>query len=207
MTESSTQETRLWLLRHPEPDASVAEHCYGSLDVALSERGIRHARVIAGELGPEALSAIYTSPLQRCAEAARILADRRPAMPVVVDALRELDFGEFEGRSYADIEKYHPDLYRQWMERPDEVRFPGGDSLEDLQARVIPAVRDLRLRHAGESVAIMTHGGVIRVLLADALGMAPSHLFRIGQRYGAINLIRYFGDVPVVELINAKARS
>lgn len=70
--------------------------------------------------------------------------------------------------------------------------------------RVVAAARDLRLRHRGQSIALVTHGGAIRILLAEALCMEPVDIFRIGQRYAAINVIRYFGEAPLVELVNAE---
>jgi len=71
-----------------------------------------------------------------------------------------------------------------------------------MRTRVLAAAADLRARHAGEAIALVTHGGVNRIILADALGMPPAHIFRIAQRYGAVNRIRYFGDTPLVELVN-----
>jgi alpha-ribazole phosphatase len=203
MAVSGNSETVLWLLRHPEPEASARGRCYGSLDVALSPEGIRQADAVAGALAGTPFAVIYTSPRQRCREAARILAEGRACPCEIVSAFRELDFGELEGRGYDEIAVSHPDVYRQWMERPTETQFPGGESFGEMQDRVLAAARDLRARHAGQSIAVVTHGGVIRILLADALGMQSSHIFRIGQRYGAINAIRYFEEHPIVELVNA----
>lgn len=128
MTGSSNSETVLWLLRHPEPEAEAHGRCYGSLDVALSPNGIRQAHAVANALARESLAAIFTSPRQRCTEAARILAVGRECSVEIVGALRELNFGEFEGRSFDEIAATHPELYRQWMEHPTETQFPGGES-------------------------------------------------------------------------------
>ncbi len=127
MAGSSSKETVLWLLRHPEPEAAAAR-CYGSLDLRLSEVGIRQARTAARALANRPLAAIYTSPSQRCQQAAHILAAGRGCPVEAVDALRELDFGEFEGRGYEEIASLYPDLYAQWMEHPTEIRFPDGES-------------------------------------------------------------------------------
>jgi broad specificity phosphatase PhoE len=171
--------------------------------LTLSENGIRQAQAVAKALTAEQLAAIYTSPRQRCQQAAQILAVGRSCPLEPMDALRELDFGEFEGRSYDEIAALYPDLYRDWMERPTEIRFPGGESFSEMRVRVIDAARDLRLRHSGQSIALVTHGGVIRIILAEALGMDPANIFRIGQSYGGIGRIRYFGEVPSIELVNA----
>ena len=204
MTDSQPTETELWLLRHPKPDVSARGLCYGALDVALSPDGIRRAHAVAGALAQESFAAIYTSPRRRCSQAAEILAAGRTCPLGTVSALRELDFGELEGRSYDEIAAVYPDVYQQWMDHPTKTQFPGGENVHDMYTRVIAAMRELRRRHAGQSIAIMTHGGVIRMILAGALGMELANIFRIGQRYGAINVIRYFDEAPIVELLNGE---
>jgi alpha-ribazole phosphatase len=194
----------LWLIRHPEPEAAAEGRCYGSKDWQLSEAGLRQAHAIAAQLAAEPLAAIYTSPRRRCMQAAELLSAGRACPVETLDALRELDFGDFEGRRYEEIEARYPALYREWMERPTEVRFPGGENFHDMRARVLAAAADLRSRHSEEAIALVTHGGVNRILLAEALGMKPEHIFRIGQQYGAVNLIRYFGDTPLVDLVNGR---
>jgi alpha-ribazole phosphatase len=207
MTDSGNPETVLWLLHHPEPEASARGRCYGSLDVSLSPDGIRQAHSVADGLAQRTFAAIYTSPRQRCTQAAQILAAGRTCPIETLAAIRELDFGELEGRTYDEIATRYPDVYQQWMERPTETQFPGGEGFPEMRARVIAAARDLRSRHAGQSIALVTHGGVIRIILADALGMKSANIFRIGQGYGAINTVRYFGENPSVELINGEPSS
>src|SRR5260370_15027920 len=151
MTDSGNPETVLWLLRHPEPEASARGRCYGSLDVALSPEGIRQAPSVADGLEQKTFAAIYTSPRQRCSQAAQILGAGRTCPVEIVAALRELDFGELEGRSYDEIATIYPDLYQQWMERPTETQFPGGEGFPEMYARVIAAPPDLRSRHTVKS--------------------------------------------------------
>ena len=192
----------IWLLRHGEPVADARSRCYGSLDVELSAEGIQQAHRAVPVLGECRLAAIYSSPRRRCLDAARILAAGQNVPLETLEALREIDFGDFEGRTYESIAAEFPEIYRQWMERPTKVPFPGGESFDDMWIRVSTAMETLRSRHVSQSIAIVTHGGVIRIILAEALGMPRENIFRIAQRYGAINLIRYFDNVPLVELIN-----
>jgi alpha-ribazole phosphatase len=180
-------ETVFYLIRHPEP--AVRGICYGSLDVPLSADGLLHARAIAEQLTQQPFAAIYTSPLQRCADTARILAERHACPLVTLDALRELDFGSFEGRTYDDLQRDYPEVYRHWMESPTEVEFPGGESFAAMRTRVLAAARDLCARHAGEQIALVTHGGVIRILLAEAQGLDPRRIFEIDVPYGAVFVV------------------
>lgn len=195
--------TTLWLIRHPQPESGAEGRCYGSLDWRLSERGLLQAQSIAGRLRGEPLAAIYTSPRLRCLQAAEALAAGRTCPLETLDALRELDFGDFEGRRYEEIERSHPEIYREWMEHPTEVQFPGGECFRTMRQRVLDAAADLRARHAADTIALITHGGAVRIILAEALGIPPRHLFRLAQRHGAMNLLRYIEDVPLVELVNA----
>jgi len=194
-------DTVLWLIRHPETDASSRGWCYGSLDVPLSEAGAKQAEAIAEMLADEHFAAIYTSPKRRCTEMAGRIG--RGRIVETVDDLRELDFGALEGRSYDNIAALYPDVYRQWMEHPTETQFPEGESFCQMSARVLAAAHVLLARHAGESIAMVTHGGPIRVILAELLGVPARNIFRIEQRYGALNRIRYRAGVPSVELVNA----
>lgn len=207
MAQPEHSATVWWLIRHPEPAACANGRCYGSLDIPLSPEGFRHAHAIAAALAAEPFAAIYSSPLQRCAETARILAAGRACPLETVDALREIDFGAFEGRTYEEIAALDPAAYRQWMEHPTQAHFPGGESFHHMRSRVLSTARGLLARHCGTSLALVTHGGAIRVILADALGMPPGNLFRIAQRHGALNRIRYLEGVPVVELVNASTQS
>jgi len=198
MSDPTNAETVLWLIRHPEPDEAVRGICYGSLDVPLSPRGIEQARSIAHWLSSHRLDAIYTSPSQRCVEAARCIATGRSCSVETADALRELDFGDFEGRSYDEIAELHPDLYSDWMAHPTQVHFPGGENFRTVADRVTALTGGLPGRH----IAFVSHGGPIRIILADVLGMQPDSIFRIGQSYGAVNRIRYTWDTATVELMN-----
>ena len=197
------------MLRHGEPAAETRGLCYGALDVELSPNGMRQAELVSAALRPQPFAAIYSSPRRRCRASAMILAKDRTCPLETLEELREIHFGEFEGRSYDEIAETHPDLYREWMERPTEFQFPGGESFELMWKRVTSVGRMLRERYIdrSESIALVTHGGVIRILLAEALALPPANIFRIGQCYGAINRVTYFDQTPVVELVNMSPES
>jgi len=202
----------IWLLRHGEPVAETRGLCYGTLDIELSAEGVRQAKLASVVLRSQPLAAIYSSPRRRCLAGARILARERTCPVETIDALGEIDFGEFEGQSYDEIAAEYPGLYREWMERPTEFHFPGGESFEQMWERVTNTGRFLRDRHigksmVGESIAIVTHGGVIRILLAEALELPRRNIFRIDQCYGAINRIKYCDETAVVELVNLRPDS
>lgn len=196
--------TRLLLIRHAQPQEEARGRCYGTLDIGLSARGGRRAQLLARTLERIPLAAVYSSPRERARETAQPLAAAHNLTPRIEEALGELDFGEFEGRSYDEIAASHPGLYRQWMQTPTLVQFPGGESYSRLRARALQAAEAIRSRHDGETVAIVSHGGVLRAILADCLQMPDEAVFRLDQSYGALSIVDWVDGFPLVRLVNAQ---
>jgi alpha-ribazole phosphatase len=194
--------TRFWLIRHGEPSEEAHHRCYGSLDVGLSQKGRAQMQQVAEYLKPKSIAAVYASPRSRAQESAEVLAAAQSCPTEIIDDLREIDFGDFEGLAYDEIATRYADLYRQWMEKPTEVRFPNGESFPEMRTRVLKAFEAIRSAREGQTVAIVSHGGVNRILLAWALQMPDASLFRIAQDYGAINLLVFPEGVPQVQLLN-----
>jgi len=198
---------RIWLIRHGEPVAEARGRCYGSLDFGLSETGREQMERVVEYLRSEPISAVYTSPRSRAREGATILAAAVSAAVLeVAEDLREMDFGDFEGLTYDEIAARNPELYRRWMENPTEVVFPNGESFPEMRDRVLMAFDAIERKHAGQTVALVTHGGVNRILLANTLQIPDNCIFRLAQEYAAINLIEFMQGSPVVRLLNFAAR-
>ena len=196
------EATRVVLVRHAETEESARGRCYGRLDVRLSPRGLRQAQGLAVALADVPLAAVYASPLARAVDTARPVAAARGLEPIVLDALAELDFGEVEGLRYDEIEAERPELFRAWMDEPARVCFPGGEGLSDLRVRVLPALEQIRARHEREAVAVVAHGGVIRVVLAEVLGLEDGALFSLDQAEGGVSVVDWVDGVPLVRVAN-----
>jgi alpha-ribazole phosphatase len=190
--------SRLILVRHCEPQEDARGLCYGRLDIGLSETGREHAEQLGAALARHEWDAVYSSPRLRARETA--VAVNRDV--VIDDDLREIDFGDLEGRSYDEIAATDPDLYRAWMERPTTVHFPGGESFAELKVRALEALD--RIRAAHEVAVVVTHGGVLRAGLAAWLGMPDEAIFRLDQRYGGVTIVDWIDDVPLVRLMNGE---
>src|SRR5262249_5636844 len=147
--------------------------------------------------------AIYSSPRKRALESAAIAGEILGLKPQIVEELSEIDFGDFEGRPYQEIERLYPEEYRMWMEQPTKMTFPGGESFADLARRVLKFMSALPGKHAKQTVLIVAHGGVNRIILANALGLSSEMIFRIDQEYAGLSLIDYFSQQPVLRFINA----
>ena len=190
--------TRLLLIRHGEPEDDARGRCYGRLDVGLSSAGVEAATRLARGLRDVELAAVYTSPRRRAAQTAAAL---HPA-PIVDDRLRELDFGELEGRRYDEIASERPAFYEAWMETPTRVRFPGGESYAELRARVDAAVAEIVAARRGQTCALVAHGGVVRAALALALELPDERAFAIDVAYARVSVVDWFDSTPVVRLLN-----
>ena len=197
------EATRLLLVRHEETDESTRGRCYGHLDVPLSAAGRQRAEELGTVLSELPLTAVYSSPLIRSLGTAAAIAAPQGLDVLAEERLREIDFGELEGLTYDEVRAERPELYHAWMETPTRVRFPGGEAFTDLRRRVLAAAAEIRSRHDGEAVAIVAHGGVVRVVLADALELADEAIFRLAQSHGGVSVVDWLEEAPVVRLVNA----
>ena len=160
---------------------------------------------VAKRLTTENLNAIYASPRRRATEGAGIIAAFHTCDYEEDAGLRELSFGDFEGMTYDEIATRYPELYRRWMEAPTEVQFPNGERFAEMRLRVLQAFGAITRRREGQTIAIVSHGGVIRTLIAWALQVPDPCLFRLAQDYAAMNLLTLDDGIPMVCSMNVAA--
>lgn len=183
------RDTLVDLIRHGEPVGG--RRFRGETDDPLSERGWRQMREAIGK--GEGWQAVVTSPLRRCAEfAEKVAGDMGIPLETVAD-LREMAFGEWEGRTAVEVLAEGPGDLAGFWEDPENGRIPGGEDLPAFQARVVGAWEDLVHRHAGQHLLVVAHGGVVRVLLAHVLGLPLANLFRLEVAYADRSRIRVDG--------------
>jgi alpha-ribazole phosphatase len=186
--------TLIYLLRHGEVVLAETRRFIGHLDVPLSERGERQSRAQAVRLAGAKLAAVFTSDLSRARSTAEFIASPHGLTPTVVPELREMAMGRWEGLAADEIRKSEPAAFADWMARVGEFPFPGGESVPDLRARAWPAFEAIVAAHAGESVAIVAHGGTNRVLLCTVLGVELRRIVALGQDYGALSVLERVAD-------------
>jgi broad specificity phosphatase PhoE len=194
--------SRVIFVRHTAPHEAMRNRVYGRLDVELSARGHEHAEEIAVALAGELIAAVYASPLRRALATATPLARALGLEPVVDADLREIDFGDLEGLTMDEVQNRYPAEWL-WTTAPGNASFPGGETVAAMRERAARAARKIAGRHANETVAVFSHGVVIRAILADALAMPPDALFRLEQSHGCFSVVEWFDDVPFVRVVNA----
>lgn len=161
--------TRLIFLRHGEVDERYQRHFGGRLDIELSSRGHAQATSLAGHLRGEQITAIYASPMKRVQQTLAPLLNGNPSNPVILDDLREVDFGEWTGMVWEDACAKQGIKPHQWLEALDLGLVKNAEPIPAYRARVEGCLRKIAPAHPGQTVAVFCHGGVIRAMLAIAL--------------------------------------
>jgi probable phosphoglycerate mutase len=194
----------IYLLRHGEIEQSE-ERCFvGQVDLPLNEKGLHQACLWQKKLKAGLFEKIYSSDLSRARQTALIIAGHHQGKVQLLPALREINLGEWEGLSVAEVQARYPE---EWQRREkDLVTFspPGGESFRDLALRIGPVFNHIVHELEGD-ILIVAHAGVNRVILCQVLGMNLANLFRLGQDYGSLNLLERNKDDWRVVAMNIPA--
>ncbi len=159
--------TRILLIRHGESVLGSQGRYAGHVDTPLTSNGRRQSLRLRQRFQKFHVDQVFSSDLCRCCETAEILA---PQSNIIhTEELRELHFGRWEGQTSDSLARAYPSLYRRWLDDPQSVSPPGGESLTRLAERIRCFVGDLARRAPGQTIALITHGGPIRILLARRL--------------------------------------
>jgi probable phosphoglycerate mutase len=165
------ETTRVVVVRHGETAWNVDTRIQGQLDIGLNQAGRAQARRLAQALAGEGLQAVYASDLARARDTASAVAERVGLSVCADPTLRERGFGVFEGLTWADIKRDHPEDARRWRARDAAFGPAGGETLGAFAARAVGALAAIARRHRGQHIAVVTHGGVL-----DALYRAAAHV-------------------------------
>jgi alpha-ribazole phosphatase/probable phosphoglycerate mutase len=192
----------MYLIRHGRVIHFLAGAYNGHNDVDLSDVGVRQMEAVAERLRYEPVTGVYCSDLIRTGKGAEIIGRDHNIVPIADADFREMNFGLWEGLTFTEISEQFPDELRKWNESWIDHAPPGGENLADLKERVLPAVRRIVACHHGRVIVLVAHGGVNRVILADAMSISLKDIYSMEQNYGCINIIDYYPDRAVVTLMN-----
>jgi alpha-ribazole phosphatase len=194
---------RLYLIRHGEVERAADARLIGRTDVPLSIRGIEQANKLAESLTGARLSAVYSSDLQRARSTAEIIAAKNALTVKVDEAWREIDMGQWEGLTMKRIYDESPEVVTQLFADPSSFQYPGGESFTAFTTRIQHALADLLSKHANERIALVTHGGVCRLIIGNVLGVPPNNWLRLAQDYCCLNVIEWYDENPLLRLLNS----
>jgi alpha-ribazole phosphatase len=200
-----TPHTRIHLIRHGQVVGHDQKRYNGQTDVALTDLGIEQYHQLKERLADTRISACYTSDLTRCVTGAHIICEQFGIDPVRRHELRELNIGVWEGMVWQEIQKTWPDEWQARLADLVHYRVPQGENLLDVEARVMPVIREIIDRHHGQELLVVGHGGVNRIVLLNAIGAPLAGMFNIEQNYGCYNIIDYYADGrATVKLLNSQ---
>jgi alpha-ribazole phosphatase len=200
-----TPHTRIYLIRHGQVKGFDQPRYNGQADVALTDVGIEQYHMLKERLADAKISACYTSDLTRCTTGAGIVCAPLGIEPVARPELRELNIGIWEGKTWDEIKTRWPDEWQARMADLVNHRVPQGERLLDVEARVMPVIKEIIERHKGQELLVVGHGGVNRIVLLNAIGAPLAAMFNIEQGYGCLNIIDYYADGrATVKLLNSQ---
>ncbi len=184
--------TRIFLVRHGATQLTAENRFSGAVGVDLSDEGRWQAAQLGERLRHEGITALYTSPLSRTMETARIIGAAVSLEPEPREGLREISHGRWEGLTRAEVEDRFGDEYASWEEDPFTFAPEGGESGVAVLARALPVLREIVTRHAGERVLVVSHKATIRILISSVLGFdARGYRDRLDQAPACLNVLDF----------------
>jgi len=190
---------KLLLVRHGETEWNKAGRFQGHTDVELNNTGRWQAERLRDRLAGQRIDVVYSSDLKRTLDTAQIVVSGRGLTVIPCKELREINFGELEGMTFDEIRRRYP----AWGDRNAEVSIPGGESLEQLASRVKLFASWLIEQHSeDETVLIVAHGALLRVLVCVLLGIDVAHWRQIRVDSVSLTIVEFYLGWVVLSLLN-----
>ncbi|MDO8472915.1 MAG: histidine phosphatase family protein [Dehalococcoidia bacterium] len=194
--------TRILLTRHGQTEWNRVERFRGRADINLNETGLRQARATAERMSELRPVAIYSSPLKRALLTAQAIADALGLSVIAAPDLIDVDYGTWQGLTIEEARQQDPDAFAQWRKSPDPFRFPGGESMKEVRQRVAKVTNSLWPRYPEQTVAVVTHVTLCRLITLHLLGLGTSHFWKVTQDNCAVSIFEIRADINVALSLN-----
>jgi probable phosphoglycerate mutase len=185
-----SKQNKIILVRHGQTDWNAPERFRGRADIPLNEIGLVQAEAtgkrIADTWHP---TAVYASPLNRAIQTAEKIVRPLGLTVQPYKGLIDIDYGEWQGLSPEEVSASHPEMILAWRQAPHTIRIPGGETLDEVQDRAMAAVFELCRQHPGETIVLVSHTVVNRLILLGVLGAGGAYFWSLRQEPCAINII------------------
>jgi broad specificity phosphatase PhoE len=202
MIDGREHMTHIILVRHGRTPWNKDKIFRGTIDIPHDEVGTQEASLVGEWLKNETIHAAYCSPLSRARDTALAVARHHGLEVQDLPGIIDLNYGDWQGLPLAEVKVKYADLYRQWETAPHTVRFPNGETLDEVRERALAAVEQVLKAHPGQVVLLAAHRVVNKVLCAAFIGLDNSHFWRIGQDTTAINRFQWTGSTWNIMLLN-----
>ena len=182
--------TEIILVRHGETEWNVNEVFRGRVDIELNETGIKQAELLAEYLSDLKIDAVYSSPLKRALKTAKMIASYHKLDVEIAPGLIDFNYGKWQGLPHREVKDKYKELYAEWINSPDKVKIPAGESLNDVRKRAISVIGYVIAKYEG-TVALISHRVVNKVLICALLGLDNSRFWNIKQDVCGITTFTY----------------
>lgn len=200
MNTNGNKPTRLLLIRHGETPWTREKRYQGVSDILLTARGRKQARALAVRLHSERIDELVASPLSRAYATAAAIAERMGREVLIDTRLRELDFGDWEGKTAGEILRKKDRRFQSWC-RGNFVTPPGGESFSSLRARARQFLAGLLRAYRGRCVAVVTHGGPIITMIYETLKISRPFWF-LQVEPASVSVLNFYPEFSQLALLN-----
>lgn len=194
--------SRLLLVRHGDTALNSAERYWGHTDVKLSATGLRQAERLCARLAAEKIDVVYSSNLSRALVTAEIIASGHQLAVITCAELREVNFGQLEGLTFREVSQLYPEVTKLWAERSPELKYPGGESLDEFNNRVSRFLGRLEKHAAAETILIVAHSGVLRTLVCQLLGIELRYRWQLRLDFTSLSIVETYPKGAILSLLN-----
>lgn len=193
---------RLFLVRHGDTELNSRERYWGHSDVKLGAAGLKQAEKLRDRLVTEKIDAIYSSDLERASLTAKIIASKHQLDVITCAELQEINFGKVEGLTFDEIIRLYPELTELWTSWSRQLKFPDGESVDELNCRVSKFLGRLEKHAPDETILIVAHAGPLRLLVCHLLGIEPQRWREIRLKLASLSIVETSPEGTVLSLLN-----
>ena len=191
---------RIFLVRHGVTTLNQQRRYCGVNNVGLTPEGRKQAVSVANLLNHESFTSIYTSPLKRCIETSKPIAQSHDICPESLAGLSEINFGLWEGLTFEEIQTAYPDQVKVWFENPDDFTFPEGESVYEFRKRVLASL-ETALTGQGDSL-VVAHGGSLRIIICHLCGWQMESLHSFELEPASLTILEHYENSTTVRVLN-----
>ena len=194
--------SKLLLVRHGDTELNSAERFWGQTDVELSAAGIMQAEQLSDRLAIQNIDSIYVSDLKRALVTAEIIASKHHLDIIICSELRETNFGYVEGLTFEEINQHYPELTKAWADWSLSLKFPGGESVEELNNRVTEFLPRLEKHSPEETILIVAHSAPLRLLICHLMGIELHHWRQLRLNLASLSILETYPEGAILSLLN-----
>ena len=194
--------SKLFLVRHGNTKLNSAGRYWGRTDVELSADGTRQAERLRDRLAAQKIDIAYTSNLQRASATARIIATNHQVDIVTCPELREINFGKIEGLTFKEVSQLYPEVAEAWSKRSLTLKYPGGESITELNNRVSKFLERLEKHAPKETILIVAHSAPLRLLICHLLGVELQHWRQLRLELASLSILDTYPQGAILNSLN-----